>query len=70
MSQLFIGGLADRFGRRPVLLSALTLYAGACVAAALATNIGTLIAARIAQAAGATAGMALSRTIVRDLAPQ
>ncbi len=70
VSQLFIGGLADRFGRRPVLLTALALYVGACIAAAFATNIVTLIAARIAQAAGATAGMALSRTIVRDLAPQ
>ncbi len=70
ISQLFIGGLADRFGRRPVLLTALALYVGACIAAALATSIVTLIAARIVQAAGATAGMALSRTIVRDLAPQ
>ncbi len=70
ISQLFIGGLADRFGRRPVLLTALALYVGACIAAALATTIVTLIAARIVQAAGATAGMALSRTVVRDLAPQ
>ena len=70
MSQLFIGGLADRFGRRPVLLASLVLYAAACLAAIVATSILMLIVARIVQAAGATAGLALSRTVVRDLAPQ
>jgi DHA1 family bicyclomycin/chloramphenicol resistance-like MFS transporter len=70
VSQLFIGGLADRFGRRPVLLVSLVLFGAACVVASLAVSIGMLIAARVAQAAGATAGLALSRTIVRDLAPQ
>jgi MFS transporter, DHA1 family, multidrug resistance protein len=70
VSQLFIGGLADRFGRRPVLLASLALYITASAGAALAPNIATLIAARVAQAAGATAGLALARTIVRDLAPQ
>jgi len=70
VSQLFIGGLADRFGRRPVLLTALVIYGLACLVAAFAASIATLIAARVAQAAGATAGLALSRTIVRDLAPQ
>jgi MFS transporter, DHA1 family, multidrug resistance protein len=70
ISQLFIGGLADRFGRRPVLLGSLTLYVLACLAATFATSIMLLVAARIVQAAGGTAGQALSRTIVRDLAPR
>jgi MFS transporter, DHA1 family, multidrug resistance protein len=70
ISQLFIGGLADRFGRRPVLLGSLALYILACVAASFATSIMLLVAARIVQAAGSTAGLALSRTIVRDLAPR
>jgi MFS transporter, DHA1 family, multidrug resistance protein len=70
ISQLFIGGLADRFGRRPVLLGSLVLYVLACLAATFATSILLLIAARIVQAAGSTAGLALSRTIVRDLAPR
>jgi MFS transporter, DHA1 family, multidrug resistance protein len=69
-SQLFIGGLADRFGRRPVLLVALFLYMAACLAASFAGGIAVLIAARIGQAAGGTAGLALSRTIIRDLAPR
>jgi MFS transporter, DHA1 family, multidrug resistance protein len=70
VSQLFIGGLADRFGRRPVLLGSLTLYVLACLAATFAASIQLLILARIIQAAGSTAGLALSRTIVRDLAPR
>ncbi len=70
VSQLFIGGLADRFGRRPVLLGSIVLYVLACLAASLAASISLLILARIVQAAGSTAGLAISRTIVRDLAPR
>jgi MFS transporter, DHA1 family, multidrug resistance protein len=70
ISQLFIGGLADRFGRRPVLIASLTLFLAACVAASFATSILLLVLARIVQAAGSTAGLTLSRTIVRDLAPR
>jgi DHA1 family bicyclomycin/chloramphenicol resistance-like MFS transporter len=70
VSQLFIGGLADRFGRRPVLLCALALYVAASIAATFATSILLLIAARILQAFGSTAGLTISRTVVRDLSPQ
>ncbi len=70
IAQLFIGGLADRFGRRPVLLGSLVLYIGASLAATFAASILMLILARVVQAAGSTAGLALSRTIVRDLAPR
>ncbi len=70
VSQLFIGGLADRFGRRPVLLGSIALYVLACLAASLATSILLLILARIVQATGSTAGLAISRTVVRDLAPR
>jgi MFS transporter, DHA1 family, multidrug resistance protein len=70
ISQLFVGGLADRFGRRPVLLFSLGIYLLACLAATFAASITLLIIARIMQASGGTAGLALSRTIVRDLAPR
>ncbi|MGL4974002.1 MAG: multidrug effflux MFS transporter, partial [Bosea sp. (in: a-proteobacteria)] len=70
VSQLFIGGLADRFGRRPVLLVSLGLYLAASLAASFSTSILMLIIARVLQAAGSTAGLTLSRTIVRDLAPR
>ena len=39
LAQLVWGPLADRFGRRPVLLLGLTLYAVASVACALAPSI-------------------------------
>jgi MFS transporter, DHA1 family, multidrug resistance protein len=70
ISQLFIGGLADRFGRRPVLIWSLALYVLASMAASFATSVILLIIARIVQAAGSTAGMTISRTVVRDLAPR
>jgi MFS transporter, DHA1 family, multidrug resistance protein len=70
VSQLFIGGLADRFGRRPVLLVSLGLYVAASVAATFAASISLLILARILQAFGSTAGLTISRTVVRDLAPR
>lgn len=70
VSQLFIGGLADRFGRRPVLLVSLGLYVAASVAATFATSVLLLILARVAQAVGSTAGLTISRTVVRDLAPR
>jgi MFS transporter, DHA1 family, multidrug resistance protein len=70
VSQLFVGGLADRFGRRPVLLVSLGLYVAASLAAIFATSILLLIVARVAQAAGSTAGLTISRTVVRDLSPR
>ncbi len=70
VAQLFIGGLADRYGRRPVLIASLALFVLASVAASFATSILLLVLARILQAAGSTAGLTLSRTIVRDLAPR
>jgi MFS transporter, DHA1 family, multidrug resistance protein len=70
ISQLFVGGLSDRYGRRPVLLASLALYIVASLAASFATSILLLIIARIVQAAGSTAGLTISRTVVRDLAPR
>ena len=66
--QLGYGPLADRFGRRPVLIAGLAIYSLASVAAALAPNAGFLILARLAQALGGCSGIVLGRAIVRDLA--
>ena len=60
IAQVFYGPLSDRHGRKPVLLSALAIYLLATLACALATSIEALIAARFAQAvgaSGATTGM-------------
>jgi DHA1 family bicyclomycin/chloramphenicol resistance-like MFS transporter len=65
--QLVMGPLSDRFGRRPVVLAALALTAAASVLAVLVGTVGSLIAARVLQAFGASAGIVVSRAIIRDL---
>jgi DHA1 family bicyclomycin/chloramphenicol resistance-like MFS transporter len=64
--QLIYGPLSDGLGRRPVLLTGLFVYAIAGVAAALAPDVDALVAARLFQALGGCAGLALGRAIVRD----
>ena len=65
--QIFYGPLADRHGRKPVLLGAVALYCAASLACALSTSIEMLIAARALQALGGSGGIVLARAIVRDL---
>ncbi len=67
--QLVYGPLSDAFGRRPLLIVGLALYVVAGLAAAVATNVHTLVAARLFQALGGCAGLVLGRAIVRDTAP-
>lgn len=67
--QLVYGPLSDGFGRRPLLIVGLALYVVAGLAAALASNVHTLVAARLFQALGGCAGLVLGRAIVRDTAP-
>lgn len=69
LGQLFYGPVSDRFGRRPVLLVGLTLYALAGLVAALAPEAHALVAARLLQALGGCAGLALGRAMVRDVSP-
>jgi DHA1 family bicyclomycin/chloramphenicol resistance-like MFS transporter len=66
-AQLVLGPLSDRFGRRPVVLAGLTLAVAASLAAIAASSIGALIASRLLQAVGASAGVVMGRTIIRDL---
>jgi DHA1 family bicyclomycin/chloramphenicol resistance-like MFS transporter len=65
--QLIYGPLSDRFGRRPVLLGGLVIYAAASLACAMAQSVEALIAARMVQALGACSGIVISRAIVRDV---
>lgn len=67
LAQLAWGPVTDRFGRRPVLLASLGLYALGSAGAALAPNIGALIAWRIAQGAAMAAAVVCARAMVRDL---
>ena len=67
ISQLVLGPLSDRFGRRPVMLAGLVLTVLASFAALAVTSIGGLIVARTLQAFGATTGIVIGRAVIRDL---
>lgn len=67
LSQIIIGPLSDRFGRRPVMLCGFTIFIATCVAAPFAPSIDALIAIRILQGATGCVGIVLGRAIVRDL---
>lgn len=67
LSQLTMGPLSDRFGRRPVLLAGLALMVAASVACIFAETLPQLIAARFFQALGGASGMVISRAIIRDI---
>jgi EmrB/QacA subfamily drug resistance transporter len=61
--------LGDRFGRRLVWTSGLTLFTLGSAACALAPNVGVLIAARTVQGLGAAVVLPLSLTILTTAFP-
>ena len=67
VGQLAYGPLSDRFGRRPMLLAGLLLYVAGSIAAGLAPDVRTLIAARVVQALGGCSGLVLGRAVIRDV---
>ena len=67
LGQLLCGPLADRFGRRPVLLGGLGLYTAASVASAAVTSIEALIVLRALQGAAMAASVTGGRSMLRDL---
>lgn len=64
---LVYGPLSDRYGRRPVILAGTALFCVGSLVAALAPTPEILIAGRMVQAAGSSAGLVLTRTIVHDV---
>jgi DHA1 family bicyclomycin/chloramphenicol resistance-like MFS transporter len=66
-SQLALGPLSDKFGRRPVIIGGLALTAVTSAGALLASSITGLIIARSLQALGASTGLVVGRAIIRDL---
>jgi len=66
-AQLVWGPLADRHGRRPVLLAGLALYTAASVLSAQAGSIVELVGWRALQGAAMAAAVTCARSIVRDL---
>lgn len=64
--QIVMGPLSDRFGRRPLLLWGIAIYAVASVGCLLAQDMWVFLVFRMFQG-GIVAGMALSRAVVRDM---
>ena len=65
--QLLFGPLSDRYGRRRLLLVGLAMAFAGLLAAAFATRIETLIAARTLQGAGCAACLVICRATIQDL---
>ena len=63
------GRLGDRFGRRNVMLLALTVFVLGSVACALAPTMSMLIAARVLQGLGGGGLMVLSQALIGELVP-
>ena len=64
---LICGPLADRFGRKPILLLGTALFVLACLGCTLSTTIDQLLAFRLLQGIGACVGPTLARTVTRDV---
>ncbi|MDL4840188.1 Bcr/CflA family efflux MFS transporter [Aquibacillus rhizosphaerae] len=67
IGQIFVGPISDAQGRRKPLLISISLFAIASLLCALAPNITTLVVARFLQGFTASAGIVLSRAVVRDV---
>jgi len=63
---LLPGALADRFGRKTVLLGSLAIYIVTSIACALARDFTMLLVLRVIQALGSAGLMVLPAAIIRD----
>ena len=66
VGQAFFGPLADRFGRRPLLIIGILAYLVATLVCALAPSIEMLLGARLVQGLAAASGPILGRAVIRD----
>ena len=67
IAQLFCGPLADRFGRKPIMIAGFVVFFLASLGCALASNVETLMLFRFLQALGGSAGPVLGRAAIRDI---
>ena len=67
VGQLFCGILADRFGRRPVLIAGIAVYTVGAICSALSPNLEVLLAARFVWGLGASSPTVMRMAIARDL---
>lgn len=66
-AQLVVGPLADRYGRKRLVLGGLALFVIGTLVAGFANSLDVLIAGRVVQALGVCAAAVLARAIARDL---
>jgi DHA1 family bicyclomycin/chloramphenicol resistance-like MFS transporter len=64
---LACGPLADRFGRKPVLLCGTALFVAACVGCSQSGTIREMLLFRFLQGIGACVGPTLARAVARDV---
>lgn len=69
LSQIFYGPFSDRFGRRPVILVAISTFLIGSLICALSTDLSLMLLGRFIQSLGASAGGTLSNAAVRDAFP-
>lgn len=65
-STLFWGPVADRYGRRLVIVVSMALYTLGSIGCALANNIETFLLLRVAQGLAASGGFIAGRAMIRD----
>ena len=66
-AQLIAGPLSDALGRRPIIIAFMAIFLLGSVLALLAPTVEMLMVARFIQGVGASAGVAISRALVRDM---
>jgi len=67
IATLVVGPLADRIGRRPLLIGGLLVFTSGSLLSWLAPDLYWLIAGRIVQALGAGSALTVSRVVAADL---
>jgi DHA1 family bicyclomycin/chloramphenicol resistance-like MFS transporter len=67
---LLYGPVSDRFGRRPVILLGMAVFAAGNLLCLLAPTLEALLAGRVVQALGTSAGTVVARAMLGDLYPR
>lgn len=70
IAQIVLGNWADRYGRRPVMIGSLIVFALGGLICATAQAMEVLLIGRFIQGLGSSVCMFLPRTIVRDIYPR